>query len=138
MDWYFVVSCMDSLIPYVPFRRLILCSNLHGFIDSLCSLSWIGTLQLSSFYWLFFIFTDMDSLFPYFRIVVSNTYCVCLSSSCAPYVASFSGLSIFDGPIRYSLFHFVSWIGTLQISFYFIDLYFIHMPFMIWLFRIKA
>jgi len=36
------------------------------------------------------------------RIVVSNTYCVlylfCMSSSCVPYVASFSGLSIFDCP----------------------------------------
>jgi uncharacterized membrane protein len=32
----------------------------------------------------------------YLHIVVSNTYCV-------PYVASFSGLSIFDCPIRYSL-----------------------------------
>jgi type III secretory pathway component EscS len=33
-------------------------------------------------------------------IVVSNTYCVvillCFSSSCVPYVASFSGLSFFD------------------------------------------
>ena len=32
------------------------------------------------------------------RLVVSNTYCVvfllCLSSSCVPYVAGFSGLSI--------------------------------------------
>ena len=41
------------------------------------------------------------------RIVVSNTYCVvfllCLFSSCVPYVASFSGLSIFDWPFRYSL-----------------------------------
>jgi hypothetical protein len=36
------------------------------------------------------------------RIVVSNTCCVvflfCLSWSCVPYVASFSGLSIFDCP----------------------------------------
>ena len=35
-------------------------------------------------------------------IVVFNTYCVqllfCLFSSCVPYVADFSGLSIFDGP----------------------------------------
>ena len=35
-------------------------------------------------------------------VVVSNTYCVmfllCFSSSCVPYVASFSGLSIFDCP----------------------------------------
>jgi hypothetical protein len=35
-------------------------------------------------------------------IVVSNTYCVvflfCLFSSCVPYAASFSGLSIFDCP----------------------------------------
>jgi hypothetical protein len=34
--------------------------------------------------------------------VMSNTYCVefllCLSSSCVPYVASFSGLSIFNCP----------------------------------------
>jgi len=57
VDWYFVVTCMDSLIPYVPFRGLVLYKYLH-FIDC------------------FFIFTDMDSLFPYFRIVVSNTYCV--------------------------------------------------------------
>ena len=37
------------------------------------------------------------------RIVVTNTYCVvflfCLSSSCVPYVASSSVLSIFDFPI---------------------------------------
>ena len=37
-----------------------------------------------------------------FRIVVPNTCCVvfmfCLSSSCAPNVASFSGLSIFECP----------------------------------------
>jgi hypothetical protein len=37
-----------------------------------------------------------------FAILVSNTYCVvflfCLSSSCAPYVANVSGLSIFDCP----------------------------------------
>jgi len=36
----------------------------------------------------------------FLRIVVSNTYRVvlfiCLFSSCVPYVASFSGLSIFD------------------------------------------
>ena len=36
------------------------------------------------------------------HIVVSNTYCVvflfCFSSSCVPYVASSSGLSIFDCP----------------------------------------
>jgi hypothetical protein len=36
------------------------------------------------------------------RIVMYNTYCVvflfCLSSSCVPYVASFSGLSIFYYP----------------------------------------
>ena len=33
-------------------------------------------------------------------IVVSNIYCVfnCFSSSCVPYVASFSGLSIHDCP----------------------------------------
>ena len=35
-------------------------------------------------------------------IVVSNTYCVvflfCLSSSCVPYFASFSGFSIFECP----------------------------------------
>ena len=43
-------------------------------------------------------------------IVVSSTYCVvfllCLSSSCVPYVASFSGLYIFDCPfgILYRLF----------------------------------
>ena len=42
-------------------------------------------------------------------IVVSNTYCVvfliCFSSSCScvPYVASFSGLSIFLLPLWYSL-----------------------------------
>ena len=36
------------------------------------------------------------------RIVVSNTYCLvflfCFSSSCVPYVADFSGFSIFDCP----------------------------------------
>ena len=33
------------------------------------------------------------------RIVVSNTYCVVFFfSSCVPYIASFSGLSIFDCP----------------------------------------
>ena len=41
------------------------------------------------------------------RIVVSNTYCVVfliyLSSSCVPYVSSFSGLSIFWLPLRHSL-----------------------------------
>ena len=39
------------------------------------------------------------------RIVVSNTYCVvflfCFSSSCVPYVASLSGLSIFDCPFGF-------------------------------------
>jgi uncharacterized membrane protein len=38
----------------------------------------------------------------YLYIVVSNTYCVVIcfpfSSSCVPYVASFSGLSILDCP----------------------------------------
>jgi hypothetical protein len=38
----------------------------------------------------------------YFRIVVSNTYCVvfllCFSSSCVPFIARFSGLSINDCP----------------------------------------
>ena len=38
----------------------------------------------------------------YFFIVVSNTYYVvflfCLSSACAPHVASFCGLSIFGWP----------------------------------------
>jgi hypothetical protein len=41
------------------------------------------------------------------RLMVSNTYYVvfslCLLSSCVPDVASFSGLSFFDSPIRYSL-----------------------------------
>ena len=45
------------------------------------------------------------ALFVWWRIVMSNTYCVvllvCVSSSCVPYVASFSGLSLFD--CRYSL-----------------------------------
>jgi len=40
------------------------------------------------------------------RMVVSNTYCVvflfCFSSSCVPYVASFSGLSIVDYPSVFS------------------------------------
>ena len=38
------------------------------------------------------------------RIVVSNTYCVvflfCFSSSCVPYVVSFSGLSFYDCPFQ--------------------------------------
>ena len=42
--------------------------------------------------------------------MVSNTYCVvflfCFSSYCVPYVASFSGLSFFQCPIRYSLTFF--------------------------------
>ena len=45
--------------------------------------------------------------FDCLRIVVSNTYCVgcfgfCffLSSSCVPYIVSFSGLFIFDCPFR--------------------------------------
>jgi hypothetical protein len=41
-----------------------------------------------------------------FRIVASNTYCVvffvCFSSSCVPYVASFSGLSILIAPSVFS------------------------------------
>jgi len=41
-------------------------------------------------------------LFFCLRIVVSNTYGVvfmfCYSLSCVPYIASFSGLSIFDCP----------------------------------------
>jgi hypothetical protein len=40
------------------------------------------------------------------RIVVSNTYCAvllfCFSSSCVPYVASFSGFSIVDYPSVFS------------------------------------
>ena len=47
------------------------------------------------------------SVLRYLRKVVFNTYCVvflvCFSSSCEPYVASFSGLSIFLLPLRYSL-----------------------------------
>jgi hypothetical protein len=52
-----------------------------------------------------FVFTSSCSCLIYvicvcLCIVVSNTYCVvfllCLSSSCVPYVANFSGLSIFD------------------------------------------
>ncbi len=41
-------------------------------------------------------------IFVCIHVVVSNIYCVvslfCLSSSCVPYVASFSGLFIFDCP----------------------------------------
>ena len=41
------------------------------------------------------------------HIVWSNTYCVvllfCFSSSCVPYVASFSGLSFFDCPFGFLL-----------------------------------
>jgi hypothetical protein len=37
-----------------------------------------------------------------FRIVVSNTYCVpflfCFSLSCMPFIARFSGLSLYDYP----------------------------------------
>jgi hypothetical protein len=40
------------------------------------------------------------------RVVVSNTYCVvflfCFSSSCVPYIASFSGLSILIAPSVFS------------------------------------
>jgi hypothetical protein len=40
------------------------------------------------------------------RIVVFNTYCAvllsCLSSSCVPYVASFSGLSFLIAPSVYA------------------------------------
>ena len=40
--------------------------------------------------------------------VVSNTYCVvflvCLSSSCVPYVASISGLSILIAPLVFSIY----------------------------------
>jgi hypothetical protein len=40
------------------------------------------------------------SYLRYMSIVVPNTYCIvflfCLSSSCVPYAAGFSGLSIFD------------------------------------------
>ena len=42
----------------------------------------------------------------YLRIVVSKTYCVvflfCLSSSCVPYIASFSGLSFLIAPSVFS------------------------------------
>ena len=41
------------------------------------------------------------------RILLSTTYCVvflfCFSSSCVPYVASSSGMSIFGLPLQYSL-----------------------------------
>jgi hypothetical protein len=120
MDWYFVVSCMDSLIPYVPFRRLILCSNLHGFIDSLCSLSWIGTLQLSSFYWLFFIFTDMDSLFPYFRIVVSNTCCVLFVFILCTLCSQFLWIVHFWWP------HSVFFISLCFVDWYFTNIFLFH------------
>jgi hypothetical protein len=47
-------------------------------------------------------FVDIVSIGIEIYIVVSNTYCVvflfCLSSSCVLYVASFSGLFIFDCP----------------------------------------
>jgi hypothetical protein len=40
------------------------------------------------------------SYLRYFSLLVSNTYCIvfllCFSSSCVPYVASFSGLSLLD------------------------------------------
>jgi len=46
------------------------------------------------------------TLFDFLRVVVSNTYCVvfllCLSSSCVPCIASFSGISIFVGPSIFS------------------------------------
>jgi hypothetical protein len=42
-------------------------------------------------------------LFWWCSTLLSNTYCVvflfCFSSSCVPYVAGFSGLSIFDCPL---------------------------------------
>ena len=55
--------------------------------------------------------TDKIQLMSYLRylclsIVVSNTYCAvclfCLSSSCVPYVASFSRLSILIAPWVFS------------------------------------
>ena len=46
---------------------------------------------------------------------VYNTYCIvflfCLSSSCVPYVASFSGLFLFWLPLRYSLTFIASFSG---------------------------
>jgi hypothetical protein len=47
-------------------------------------------------------FAKCYRIFGLFVIVVSNTYCAvflfCVSSSCVPYAASLSGLSIFDCP----------------------------------------
>jgi hypothetical protein len=48
-------------------------------------------------------------MFVCLRIVVSNTYCVlfllCFSSSCGPYVASFSGLSFL--PLTYFFNYYI-------------------------------
>ena len=50
-------------------------------------------------------------LYVYMRIVMSNTYCVvfllCFSSSCVPYVASFSRLSILIVPSVFSNVYFI-------------------------------
>ena len=50
-------------------------------------------------------------IFVCLRIVVSNTYCVffmlCFSSSCGPYVASFSGLSFLPLTYFFKLLHYL-------------------------------
>jgi len=47
-----------------------------------------------------YILNGYEALYPELRMVVSNIYCVvflfCVSSSCVPYVANCSGISIFD------------------------------------------
>jgi hypothetical protein len=52
------------------------------------------------------VYVDLSVICVCLRIVMSNAYSVvflfCLSSSCVPYVASFSGLSILIAPSVFS------------------------------------
>ena len=110
-----VMSCLRYLCLFANSGvQHILCCVFVLFVSVLCTLYcqflWIVHLWLPLRYSLAFIcFVCLRLVYPKVPVsldcpsligptVFSNVYLFCLSSSCVPYVASFSGLSIFDWP----------------------------------------
>ena len=92
----------------------LICLHLKTVLYSLSHLNNVRFVFTSSCLWegLCLIYI----IYVCFGIMVSKTCCVvflfCFSSSCVPYVASFSGLSIFDCPFLISNFPFHYQTGT--------------------------
>ena len=114
---FYVVFCFlclryESCVQCCLCLCIVLCPMLS--VSLYCLFS-IASSVFDNVYYVTLRYSNAHRIMSYLRYLclfsysgtVSNTYCVvflfCFSSSCVPYVASFSGLSLFLLPLRYSL-----------------------------------